>query len=729
MLDWIDASAKPDARRNEVGPRAGASTRPQIYSNEEIPQSRDNKTSSSFEYKPAEYKPAALTLGDRYAALGGTQAAQKNDVAPLPAPGVSQTARNTINLNFENADIKAVTRAILGDVLNHNYTIDPRVTGTISLSTRRPVLREQLIPLLENALRAAGAVMVLENGTYRILSDKEAAGVGAANLGRDAGEEGYGVTALPLENISADALLKILEGFGAKTGSIRIDTARNLLIVRGTFAERQSLVDNALAFDVEWMRSQSVGIFPIENGNPDTVITELEKMVDPNLVKFQPIARMNAVLAISKNSKLIQQVATWIARLDRSNDLGTRVRVYRLRNADARRVAALVREVFGGAGGSGGQSLLGAGADQVAPGGGASISTRVAATGPSGATATRSSTTTVEARPDPNALAAPVEGGGSLSDLGGAGSRIRITADVSTNSVLVHASQQESKMIERTIRELDRAPVQVAIEATVAEITLNDALRNGVQFYLTSKDVKAGNDKGSFSMLNDILPLARVIPGLNLVLGRELGPKLILDVLREVTDVKVLSSPSLMVVDNQPAVLQVGDQVPITTRTAQAVIDAVAPIVNSIDFRDTGVILRVTPRVRANSMVSIEIEQELSAVKDSTSITGAPTPAPGGTTTLTPTISQRKVKSTVSISDGQTLLLAGLINEQRTVSKNGLPGVMDLPVLGNILTNHRDGNTRTELIIFIKPQIVRGTFDAQRVAEDLRRRLKGFERW
>jgi general secretion pathway protein D len=181
-----------------------------------------------------------------------------------------------------------------------------------------------------------------------------------------------------------------------------------------------------------------------------------------------------------------------------------------------------------------------------------------------------------------------------------------------------------------------------------------------------------------------------------------------------------------MVVDNQPAVLQVGDQVPVTTRTAQDVTTTIAPVVNSIDFRDTGVILRVTPRMRANGTVSIEVEQEISAVKGVTDATG------GSTTTnasLTPTISQRKVKSTVLVGDGQTLLLAGLISEQRNAGKSGLPGVMDIPVLGNILTNHNDGNTRTELIIFIKPKIVRSAFDGKRVAEDLRWRMKGFERW
>jgi general secretion pathway protein D len=215
------------------------------------------------------------------------------------------------------------------------------------------------------------------------------------------------------------------------------------------------------------------------------------------------------------------------------------------------------------------------------------------------------------------------------------------------------------------------------------------------------------------------LPLNRVVPGLNLLLGSEASPKLVIDALREVTKVKILSSPSLVVVNNQPAILQVGDQVPVTTRSAQDVTNPTAPVVNSIDFRDTGVILRVTPRVHANSTIGIDIEQEISSVKDT-----------GDAATLTPTISQRRVKSTVAVADAQTLLIGGLISEQRNRGRSGIPGLVDVPVLGNIFSGTNvNENTRTELIIFIRPQLIHDMADARRVAESLRRRMKGFERW
>ena len=184
---------------------------------------------------------------------------------------------NKFQVTFENADITAVARAILGDTLKANYSIDPRIHGTISLSTPRPVSRSQLLVLLENALHAASAVMVSQDGSYRILP-ADGSGMGGANIGPDVGAQGFGITALPLQFISADALNKILTGFGATTDSVHVDTAHNLFIVRGSTAERQWLIDTALAFDVDWMRNQSVGIFPVSSASPEVIINELNQM-------------------------------------------------------------------------------------------------------------------------------------------------------------------------------------------------------------------------------------------------------------------------------------------------------------------------------------------------------------------------------------------------------------------------------------------------------------------
>ena len=322
LNDGSPSGAKPGS--NPGG--SGANTKPVIYYGD---------TSARQVIAVGEARPS-----------GGESRSGIRPVAYVTA-GVGPAEGDKFQVTFENADIKTVVRAILGDTLKANYFIDPRVHGTISLSAQRPVSRDQLMLLLETALRDQGAVLVRQEDAYRILPATEAHAVGGINIGPDAGMPGFGITALPLENISAEALNKILEGFGAAPGSVHVDQSRNLLIVRGTTSERQWLIDTALAFDVDWMRNQSVGIFPVKSGSPEIIINELNQMADSSLVKFQPISRLNAVLAVSRSRDAIRQVSTWIARLDRQNDYGPRVHVFRLKSADARKVVAVLKDVFG----------------------------------------------------------------------------------------------------------------------------------------------------------------------------------------------------------------------------------------------------------------------------------------------------------------------------------------------------------------------------------------------
>jgi len=626
--------------------------------------------------------------------LEGAQSGQAN-------PG---QADNTVKLNFENAEIRTVAHAILGDVLNVNYTIDPRVTGSISLSSRRPVQRGYVMVLLESALRAQGAVIIKQGGVYHIIPAKDATGVGQTNIGYEAGTPGYGISALPLENVSVESLVKILDGFGARPGSVRIDSGRNLLIVQGTMEERQTLIDTALAFDVDWMRHQSVGMFPLQNAMPDMVIKELGKMVDPAVVRLQPVPQMNAILAVSKSAKTIHEVSTWVSRLDRLDGSGEDVHVYQLKNGDARKVASTLKSVFLAQSSSQDKAWSPNEKDEVAPGGGTVTDTSAAH-----GTMTSPASPKLASASDPKLTndadrSGQEDSGAGVGVANGSKSKIRIVADNGNNSVVVYANAQDYRPIERALMVLDRPALQVAIEATVAEVTLNNSLNYGVQAFL---------QKGNFSLssFTTSLPLA-ASPGFNFLFGSAAGPNVVLNALQTVTDVRVLSSPSLVVIDNQPAVLQVGDSVPVTTTSATSVVTTGAPIVNQVSYVDTGVILRVIPRVHSNAMVTLDVEQVVSQVA-----------AGSGAATLTPTISQRKVKSTVSVANGQTVVLAGLISEQRTDGGNGLPGIAGIPVIGGLLGNMSPSLQRTEIVVFIRPEIIRNSVDAQKIAEQLRRRM------
>jgi general secretion pathway protein D len=310
-------------------------------------------------------------------------------------------------------------------------------------------------------------------------------------------------------------------------------------------------------------------------------------------------------------------------------------------------------------------------------------------------------------------------GPGGVSAMGGPGPvlpNVKISPDLINNTLLIYANQEHYRIIERALQQIDRPQLQVAIDATIAEVTLNDQLSYGVQFFLKSQNVGLQPDVGSISNTASATSavISKMIPGFNFLAGTEADPRMILSALHTVTEVKILSTPSLVVLDNQFASLLVGDQIPVTTRTAQAVDVPLSPIVNSIDYRNTGVILRVAPRINANGNVLLDIEQEISAVAQNSTAN-----------TLTPTVSQRKVKSSIAIASGQTVLLGGLISERQDRGSSGVPGLDQVPGLGALFSQRSGALQRTELIIFIRPQIIRNGGDARRIAEELRAKMRG----
>jgi general secretion pathway protein D len=306
---------------------------------------------------------------------------------------------------------------------------------------------------------------------------------------------------------------------------------------------------------------------------------------------------------------------------------------------------------------------------------------------------------------------------------------VRITADTSDNAIVVYSNQEDYRVIERSLREIDRPRLQVAINATVAEVTLTDALEFGVQYFFTN------NHNGNSVSLTSPLPgtssltappsgttgvdatavvqaavqpfLQQVLPGLNLILGPQAEPRVILSALSTLTDVRVLSAPSVVAMDNQPALLQVGDEIPVTTGTA-TILTNTNSVVSTIQMENTGVILKVLPHVHANGTIQMEIEQEVSDVVNSSQ------------PTLTPTISQRRVHSTIAVTSGQTVLLGGLISDQVQKIKSGISVLNDIPVVGDLFGTKSGQKQRTEIIMFIKPRLIRNSMDARGIAEDFR---------
>ncbi len=657
-----------------------------------------------------------------YYGTGGTERPRVSGIEPTPDG-------SGYELNFENTPIATVTKVILGDILGVGYTIDPRVQGTITLASGRPIAQSDVLFALESALRTANAVLVHDKSGYRLSPAADAVGSGSVDRATagNSPAPGYGITIIPLQYVSVQTVSKLLDSFAAKPGAIRADPSRNLLVVQGSGAERRAAVDTVLDFDADWMRGQSVGIYPVKNTTPEPLITELEKIMDSgegglsqNMVKLQPMGRLNAILVVARKPELLRTVASWISRLDSSETTSTGVKVYRVRYGDARQLARLLNEMYVG----GSQGSLDSATNQIAPGGGlTSTSSEGGATSMSPADrltgGTASLATALQQQPGGGAQniagsgANTATGGALRSGAAGAGPilpGIRITADVTNNALLIYANQESYRVIERTLNQLDRPQLQVAFDATIAEVTLNDNLNYGVQFFLQNN----GNiNPGSIINSAGGAVLGQALPGFNFLVGSQATPNVVLSALHAYTDVKVLSNPSLVVVNHGTATLQVGDQVPITTGTA-TVLSANNAVVNTISYQNTGIILRVVPRINSNGTILLDIDQEISEV--------APTTAAGS---LTPTISERKVKSTLSVVDGQTVLLAGLISDTQSVTRSGIPVVDQIPYLGDAFAQNQKQIQRTELIVFIRPQIIRDSVDASVVAEELRSKLRG----
>jgi general secretion pathway protein D len=657
---------------------------------------------------------------------------------------------NGFDLNFENTPVATVAKVVLGDILSTGYTIDPRVQGTVSLVSVKPVPKSDIIFVLENALRLSGVVLIRDTAGYRLTPLADAVGSGRVDAAVASPEPGYGVSVVPLQYVGAQTVLKLMDSFATKPGAVRADSTRNILLIQGSGAERRAAVDTALSFDVDWMRGQSVGIYPIANSAPEPIIAELEKIMDSgesglsqNVVKFQTVSRLNAVMVVSRKPALLHTAATWIKRLDTADTGRTSVHVYQVKYGEARQIARVLSEMF--IGGSSAASLDTAG-NQISPGSGiaaTSSTDRLSQNGnsygsPSNGFGSRTPTGTGTTGA-PGFGAAPTaaangSGAGALdggSRATGAGGppvlqNVRITADTVNNTLLIYADQESYRIIASTLQQVDQPQLQVAIDATIAEVTLTDELSYGVQAFITSRNLGLKPDTGSIlNTQSTTTPAAatatavagafinRAFPGFNFLIGSEAQPSLILDALHAVTSVKVLSNPSLVVVNNQVATLQVGDSVPVSTGSATSTLTTGAPLVNTIDYRNTGIILRVSPRINVNGNVRLDVEQEISNV--------VPTAVP----TLTPTVSERKVKSSVSVATGQTVLLAGLISEQQNKNRSGLPLLDQIQGLGDAFSHQDKTNTRTELIIFIRPQIIRDGTDAHFVAEELRSKLRG----
>lgn len=651
-------------------------------------------------------------------------------------------------LNFVDADLRKVVDAVLGEALGLNYAISPNVEGMITARSARPLKRDQVIPALEDILAMNGFALVHAEGLYRVVPMDSAGTVAPVVAGdQRRGDPAFALHVIPVEYASAEAMKGTLETFLAPGRTLRVDAARNLLLFHGPGSEARDLVAMVETLDVDWMAGMSFAILPLDNADATDVVEELDTIFgqqsedDPQagVVRFLPIQRMNAVLVISEQPDYLDKARTWAARLDRGGAEDERqLYVYHVKNSRAGDLADVLGEVFNVttagrrdrrgevAPGRQASTLSGSGfGDSGFGGGGFGTNPQTGNTGGNpnsgenadGATNEgQSGARQATGRSLPRGSRFATDRGSQARGLtgsngGGQEGGPRIIADTRNNALLILATAKEYRMIESTVRRLDLVPLQVLIEATIAEVTLNDTLRYGLRWFFQG-DEGSTTQSVTFSDVSSGA-VGSTFPGFSYLL--ESGDvRMALNALDEITNVNVVSSPQLMVLDNETARLQVGDQVPVPTQQAQSITDPDAPLVNSIQFQDTGVILEVTPHVNASGLVVLDVRQEVSDVVETTS-SGIDAP----------TIQQRQIDSSVAVQTGETIALGGLIRDSAEDSRSGVPLLMDIPILGNLFSDNTIINDRTELLVLLTPRVVRDQEEAREVTQELRRRLRG----
>jgi general secretion pathway protein D len=647
--------------------------------------------------------------------LSGRSVPVRTTAGRVPARSGTSAGPADITLNFEEADVRDVLAFVLRDVLKRNYVVDPDVTGTITLGVSQPISRDALLPTLEAVLNSRGATMIETDGLIRVSLLREGGKLRATPRPAPAGAAaGQAIQALPLRFATATEIAKLLDPVLVQGRVLMADDARRLLLVQGNATELEMVRDTLAIFDVDQLAGTSVAMVLLNNSDASELVPELSNMFgaarksnDAGVIRFIPIDRLNAVIILAREPRYMEEARTWIGRLDkvrRGNE--PRLYVYHVQHGKAAEVARTLQSAF-----ARGEVPESAAAASVRA---APLPDFAAAQQPPGY---------VQIPPIPPVAPQPGFGDaagtpGEAPDLGrvraapappvDTGS-LRIRADEANNSLLIHATPREYAQVQEVLEQIDIPPLQVLIEATVAEVVLQDELRYGVQYFLNS-----GNDNVRFTRDLTAPPIAPQAPGFAYSLLNGLaGPKVVIDALSQITQTNIISTPRLLVLDNQVARLQVGDVVPIVTQTAVSTLTNAPLTVNSVQYRDTGVVIEVTPHVNASGFVTIDITQSVSDVVRTTT-----------SNIDSPTIRQRRIRSSIGVQSGSTILLGGLIREDSTRANTGLPGLSDIPVIGGLFGTRDFSADRTELIVLLTPRVVRNQEEAIDMTNAIRRKYQ-----
>ncbi len=606
-----------------------------------------------------------------------------------------------IVLNFEGESLQSVVHTILGEVLQETFVIGPGVSGQVTFSTSKPVSREQLMPILELLLRWNGAAMVHTEGRYHILPISEAIrGNLTPVLNAQKQAMGYEVRVVPLEFIGALEMAKILEPYVRDGAMVRVDPGRSMIFLAGTQEELRNYQKTVDIFDVDWLAGMSVGIYPLHTVDVESITAELTMIFGTDtesplagMFRFVPLERLASIMVITPQEAYLAKAEKWINTLDRgAAGSGVQLYVYRVKNLEAQVLANYLSILFGGQTSQPNQNrsrgTLAPGLQEVQRSSLSNFNTNRQAANDRGLQSNRG-------------------GGNVVSTPEG---DIRITSISETNSLLIQASQSQYSSIQAAIERIDQEPLQVLIEAQILDVELNEDLQFGVNWFLT-KNANA-NIPGTETPIGGAFDSAIFGSSTNFfaTITSAVGSSFVnatISALDSVTDVRSLGAPSLLVRNNATATITVGTQVPVQSSSIST---GNNNVISSAQYISTGITLTVTPRINPGGLVYMDVSQEVSrpGARD-----------PDISTSGNPPINNKSVTTQVAVQSGQTIFLGGLISEQTSKGRTGVPYLNRIPGIGALFGSRTSSTVRSETIVMITPTVIESTSDLEFVSDDI----------
>ncbi|NYF21356.1 general secretion pathway protein D [Xanthomonas sp. JAI131] len=682
-----------------------------------------------------------------------------SSAAAAPAPSLANASSGSATFNFEGESVHAVVKAILGDMLGQNYVIAPGVQGTVTLATPKPVSPAQALNLLEMVLGWNNARMVYSGGRYNIVpADQALAGTVAPSTASPASARGFEVRVVPLKFISASEMKKVLEPYARPNAIVGIDGSRNVITLGGTRAELENYLRTVQIFDVDWLSGMSVGVFPIQSGKAEQVAADLEKVFGENsktpsagMFRFMPLENANAVLVITPQARYLDQIQEWLDRIDSAGG-GSRLFSYELKYIKAKDLADRLAEVFGAGGNrsdSNASLMPGTQLSQMGGGGlngssdgslGGSSSLNGSSDSLSSSSGGSSSGSSSGGLGNGSLQLSPRTSGNGSVTLEVQGDKVGVSAVEETNTLLVRSTPQSWRSIRDVVEKLDVMPMQVHIEAQVAEVSLTGDLQYGVNWFFensvnASADSTVSNSTGlgvggglpsaaGRSIWGDIAGKVGS-SGLGWTfLGKNAAA--VISALDKVTNLKLLQTPSVFVRNNAEATLNVGTRIPINSTSINTGIGTDSTY-SSVQYIDTGVILKVRPRVTKDGMVFLDIVQEVSTPGARPAACTSGTSTVANSSACNVDINTRRVKTEAAVQSGDTIMLAGLINDSTTDGSAGVPLLSKLPVVGALFGQKSQQKSRNEVIVLLTPTIVRNPQEARNLTDEYGQKFKAMQ--